>query len=223
MKYLKTYEARLPINVDLTKKLIDYLTNRIGDLKEVKDTFKYFPGTIDIDYVKELLEDGADPNAHDIQPFSNSDNFGSILHMACFINNAGLAKLLIDKYKVDVNDKNSASATPAYISSNMNHLDTLKVLVEGGADINITNSANISPLTTAGYNNSWDCAIYLLENGAEPKAFNIMVRTGKNYKFQKKFIEMYPDIFIQKFRDNDIHQKIKDEYEYIFTSIKYNL
>jgi ankyrin repeat protein len=141
--------------------------------------------------------------------------------MTCYFNNIELVKLLVDKCEVDINDTNGCGSTPIYISALNDFLESLQYLVEKGADINKPNFSNVYPLTAAVFYENWDCAIYLLKTGSDPNKFE--PGNGKNYKFQKEFIMMYPDIFVKKFEKNRIHIKILREYEYIFSANKYNL
>lgn len=204
MKYIKRFEKI----VDKSEYLLTYLMYFIKAVAILDKP--------DLRKVEYLLKTGANPNIHD-----DMNNYGNMLTLAVYLDDIKLVKLMI-KYGANLNDINSINVTPLYVAAHHGYFEIVKYLLKTGADINIANDNNISPLTTSTWGGYIDVAIYLLENGAELKGFDTY-SVKKNYKFQKKFIELYPVEFFKYFKNDKIHDNIKKEFYYLFDANKFNI
>lgn len=204
----KKFENKQSVS-ELTKELVDYMLYLIDEKKH-----KYF--LPDTGKIIVLLNRGADKNAHD-----PSNNYGSLLSMATYINSLEIVKIFVER-NVDLDSKNSVGSTSIYTAAYFGYLNILKYLHKSGANINIPNNSNTSPLSTAISKNG-DCAYFLLKNGAEIDSLKSRKIFRKDYKFQKLFIELYPYDFIDIFDDKYIDSKIKDEYDYLWDAKNFNL
>ena len=110
--------------------------------------------------VKELLEDGVDPN------FIDTDD-NSLLHYAAYNSYKKIVDLLL-KYGADPNIKNRNNITPLWYASGMHHPDVVRLLLDSGADPNIKSFINTSPLSVAFEKNDVDTVKILLDYGADP-------------------------------------------------------
>ena len=94
---------------------------------------------LQIEFVKLLLENGADINSrHKIFRYTP-------LHSACLKNNLILVYFLLEN-GADPNIKQNQGNTPLHMSF---ELDVIKLLIEYGADINLTNNNNKKPIDNA--------------------------------------------------------------------------
>lgn len=114
--------------------------------------------------VKELLEDGVDPNLIDTDG-------NSILHHASYNSYEKIVKLLL-KYGADPNIKNINNITPLWYASGMHLPEVVRLLLDSGADPNIKSSIGTSPLSVAFGKKDGryglDTVKILLDYGADP-------------------------------------------------------
>jgi ankyrin repeat protein len=179
---------------------------------------------ISIRKVKELINKGADINAHD-----KTNNHGSILCMAICRNDFDLIKFLVEN-GANVNDYNSCQSTPIYYASSED-IKILKFLIENKGDVNIPNNSGVLPIHHALFDNKYDNAILLLKSGSRLSCkkphtndyytLNNWIK-NKNYTFQKLVSEYNPDEFI-KIDRHKIHSKLLNVYDRYITSTKFNL
>ena len=119
----------------------------------------------DIESVRKLLEDGANPNA--------TDEFGdAILMQAALYSTADCMKLLLDK-GADVNFKNKQGHSALLFCAH--EPEKIKLLVARGADVNISGkSGNTALLVAAVGTNNYEAVKLLIDNGANPLAKNLI-------------------------------------------------
>jgi len=175
---------------------------------------------ISIKRVEELLKYGADINAHD-----EKNNYGSLLNMAIFRNDFDLVKYLVEN-GANINDTNACGSTPIYCASADFSFEILEYLVEKGADINIPNDAGVLPLHNSIHECDFKKAIFLLNSGSEIETqFSNIPRylNKKDYKFQKLLCEKFPNQISKLIPEKYRHEKILDEFGYLFDVDKYNL
>lgn len=91
-----------------------------------------------------LLEAGANPD------FAESTYNVTPLHMAAQMSNFELVKLLIDKYKVNINHRSKSGRTPLIVAAEFNSgIEIVHFLLLRGADPNAVNNDNQSALSIA--------------------------------------------------------------------------
>lgn len=90
------------------------------------------PDDLQLQAVKDLLDQGANPNA-----LGFLDD--TPLHLAALHNNIEIAKLLLDR-GVDVNAANLFGGTPLFYAAGHNHLAMTQLLLDRGADANLTDN-----------------------------------------------------------------------------------
>ncbi len=133
----------------------------------------------DINQVRTLLNEGADPNIKNykplIKPFSDISKQrdllnGSIkpLHIAAYRGNTEIAQMLLDA-GANPNSPDKNGNTPLHMAIVRNHPKIAKMLLNKKADINIKNKLNYKPSDLV-----WDEEILqiLLEKGADPEVLN---------------------------------------------------
>ncbi|NDB85042.1 MAG: ankyrin repeat domain-containing protein [Alphaproteobacteria bacterium] len=86
-----------------------------------------------IEEIRTLVERGADVNTQD-----NNNDDQTLIHYACWMNNAELAAFLIDQ-GADVNIQDKNGQTPLYQVCHENNTELAAFLMQRGADVNIQN------------------------------------------------------------------------------------
>ena len=206
MKYLKTYEQK--INNIATKELVDMLE---PDLKlEFNKNYKKHNWNfsqskfkkISIQKVQELIDKGANVNAHD-----ETNNYGSILDMAAYMQDLDLIVCLIEN-GANINNYNSCKATPLYIVSNIGNIEIVKYLIQKGANVNIPNDSNVLPIHSALWNKNYNIAKLLLKSGSilSTPGNDLSRWISKNYSFQKLLAELHPEELV-KVDEDKINKK----------------
>jgi ankyrin repeat protein len=124
----------------------------------------------DIERVRELLEQGDDPNEKNIKGQTP-------LHLAAYMERLNLIPILIDA-GADINAKDDFGKTPLHSAAEWNDdASTTELLIQNRADVNAKDSSGKTPLyyTIAYYtiaykakNNRLKMIKILLENGADP-------------------------------------------------------
>lgn len=115
-----------------------------------------------VEYIRFLLETGADPNAtmigNKVTPLNSS---------ARYHHNPTVIKLLLD-YKADVHAKGSGTNTVIGAACGWNpNIEFIKVLIEAGGQINLPNSIGRTPVMFAALRNTPEVMLYLIDNGAD--------------------------------------------------------
>eukprot|EP00792_Barthelona_sp_PAP020_P009624 TRINITY_DN3310_c1_g1_i9.p1 TRINITY_DN3310_c1_g1~~TRINITY_DN3310_c1_g1_i9.p1 ORF type:complete len:282 (-),score=69.16 TRINITY_DN3310_c1_g1_i9:940-1758(-) len=108
-----------------------------------------------LDFVKTLLEMGADVNSCNI-------NGASSLYIACELGHFEIVKYLLI-HGADVN-LCFTGYSPLYISAYHGHLDIIKMLLDHGADVNKRGSKRHSPFSISAYHGHLDIAMMLLDH-----------------------------------------------------------
>ena len=125
-----------------------------------------------IEKVKALLADKADPNA-------KNDGGWMPLHTAAMSGNKDIVALLLAA-KADVNAPNHSGETPLHMAAIFGQLEVVKLLVANHAEINAKNSGGETPLQMAVYEGIGgqvkETVRFLLENKADANTRN---RTGE--------------------------------------------
>jgi hypothetical protein len=210
------------------KKMIDHNEDLTFDVKNFKK--------ISTRKVQNLIDKGANVNEHD-----PGNNWGSLLMLAVNLQDFNLVKCLV-KNGADLDGLNSCHSNVIYTAAGIKSPISgkiLKYLIEQGANINIPNNSIVLPIYSAVFGNNYENAIILLKAGCLIKQLlnryiiendlNYWLRANvpvakkwANYQFQKLLCEMHPDE-ISKIDYDKIHEKIKKEYNYLFSINKYNL
>lgn len=134
-----------------------------------EELFKLNLRTVSLDEVRELLEQGAYPNAK----FPGMIGMlSSPIHAAVQCNRPDIVKLLIE-YGADYNEKESDGKTPLHWACYRNYTEVVEVLINSGADVRARTDVGTTPLHLV---RSAEAARLLLENGANP---NVVDRWGK--------------------------------------------
>ncbi len=89
----------------------------------------------------------------------------SVLQLAVSMNRPDLVKLLVEKYKLQVEDRSSSKQTCLMIACNFGFHGMVKYFIEKGSDLNAIDSTNFNALTHAIRNQHIACSIYLLHLG----------------------------------------------------------
>ena len=119
-----------------------------------------------LDEVKKLLYDGANPNL--------KDNVGrtALHHSADFATNVEISKLLIS-YGADCNALTFTQWTPLHFAAQNGHEKTCQLLLQHEADCNALNVDQWTPLHIAArYGHEKTCQL-LLQHGADCNALNV--------------------------------------------------
>ncbi|KRY19189.1 Protein phosphatase 1 regulatory subunit 16A [Trichinella patagoniensis] len=117
----------------------------LASLKARRPKIQFSHGTIlleatqrrDIQEVKQLLIDGADPNSH------NEDGL-TALHQCAIDNDEEMMQLLID-FHADVNARDSELWTPLHAAACCGHINTMQLLIKNGAALLAVNSDGNMP------------------------------------------------------------------------------
>ncbi|KRX90628.1 Protein phosphatase 1 regulatory subunit 16A [Trichinella pseudospiralis] len=117
----------------------------LASLKARRPKIQFSHGTIlleatqrrDIQEVKQLLMDGADPNSH------NEDGL-TALHQCAIDNDEEMMQLLID-FHADVNARDSELWTPLHAAACCGHINTMQMLIKNGAALLAVNSDGNMP------------------------------------------------------------------------------
>ncbi|KRZ75948.1 Protein phosphatase 1 regulatory inhibitor subunit 16B [Trichinella papuae] len=117
----------------------------LASLKARRPKIQFSHGTIlleatqrrDIQEVKQLLIDGADPNSH------NEDGL-TALHQCAIDNDEEMMQLLID-FHADVNARDSELWTPLHAAACCGHINTMQMLIKNGAALLAVNSDGNMP------------------------------------------------------------------------------
>ncbi len=120
----------------------------------------------DVDYVKGLIVQGANPNSSDSQGMS-------ALAIACQDDNAEVVNYLLD-HGADVNahgGKGEVTDRTALMAaaSNGAHIKIVHLLVDRGADVNTRGELGWTALIWAAREGDIECVKYLLGKGADPR------------------------------------------------------
>ena len=136
----------------LTKKLV-YVVN--------------FQHNDDAQAVKQLLENGADPNAV-------TTSGSSLLRTAVVFNQPATVKLLL-KHKADTSHQNDDGRTALITAALQGCFEIVQALVEGGADIEQKDNRGATALINASNNGHVEIVRYLISKGADqtvqPKSY----------------------------------------------------
>lgn len=151
--------------------------------------------TNDIEKVKALLSNGADPNAKNktgetplhVAATGNARDVAELLlskgadvnakgdlgaaplHYAAMSNSKAVAALLLAQ-GADVNRKSEDGMTPLHLAAGCNAKDVAELLLTKGADVNAKASTGSTPLHLAAMYNAWNVAELLLAKGADVNA-----------------------------------------------------
>ena len=123
----------------------------------------------DRDKIKELLEDGADPNA--VIP---GEDFAAI-HLGAGTTKS-ITKLLL-KNGADPNLQTNDGSTPLHIAASWGKSDILKILLKYGGDERIRDSENLTAGEVAQNHEFWDCSNILQK--CHKKRLRNQLETGK--------------------------------------------
>lgn len=113
-----------------------------------------------VDTVKALLVHGAEVNAE--ETFRGQTALTAAV--GSYHPHPEVAQILLDR-GADVNVRSTAGHTALWFAARQGHLESVRVLVEGGAKVNDSDS---SVLLTAINNGHSDIATFLLDSGADP-------------------------------------------------------
>ena len=91
----------------------------------------------------------------------------SMLHVACYLGNAKILKLLL-KQQPDVSVLDSEGATPLIISCRKSLVSLVPLLLKAQANPNIPDNNGTTPLSIAAYNNCLPIVKYILKAHADP-------------------------------------------------------
>jgi ankyrin repeat protein len=117
------------------------------------------------DAVKDCIQAGA--------PAGATDDYGNTpLHKAAMHGHAGVIKLLLQEYAVEVNLKNVDGYTPLHLAALIGHLEALEILLDHAADCNLKNADGDVPLHYAAGKGQVALVALLLNKGADANARN---------------------------------------------------
>ncbi len=85
-----------------------------------------------LEKIQELLNNGADPNAHDVSKSTPPYSLMTAMHYAAKNNNADLC-LLLRKYGADTNITNEQELTPLMLAAQRGHTEACRALLQIGA------------------------------------------------------------------------------------------
>ena len=172
----------LPINEELTKKLLELCDSYTNNIVKIKELFeKAFKNgeRIDVDYINEygktallytslyghaeivelLLKHGAKPNIQ--------NNHGeTALIKASYYGHIAIVKLLLE-YNADPHVKNKYGRTAVMWASKNDNFKIVKLLLEYDVDINVQDEDGNTALTGACECESFEIVDLLLNNGAK--------------------------------------------------------
>jgi len=141
--------------------------------------------TGDIVTVRQLLENGTDPNARSIHT-----NQLTPLHLAAESGEVEIVRLLLDK-GADADGQHKffslVDRSPLHLAAAGNHATVARLLLERGGKVNArtSNWGSHTPLSIAYQHESLDVACVLLEHGAA-----LTERKGTGLGFQKKLLRL---------------------------------
>lgn len=161
----------------------------------------------DINQIRKLLQEGADPNA---KQWYN----GTALHAAAADGNTEIVKLLLDA-GADVNAKDKSGQTILHWSVQDENLSVIELLIKRGADIDAVSKYNDTPLHYAARNSfsQAGAVLLLLEAGADVNALNTEGQTAL-YNAAKKGNIFCMQVLLDHGCDpeiRDIHGKTADD------------
>jgi len=116
----------------------------------------------DLERVRELLEEGIDPNARDAHGETP-------LHKAASEGHVHVARLLLE-HGANPNARDEVGWTPLHWAAYKGHVDVVKLLLKHGADPNAQSNSGETPLHIAAYNGHVEVVKLLLEYKADPNA-----------------------------------------------------
>lgn len=102
---------------------------------------------------------------------TTDEESGSLLHVACDLGNADIAKLLVDRGKIEINIEDKWKIRPVHVAAAKGRLNILKYLHDQGADLNAEDVFGNTPLGWAVFCKSLDCETYLKNFNAKYKDF----------------------------------------------------
>ena len=89
------------------------------------------------------------------------------MHYAAKKDNRSTLKLLLNKYKLNINSK-AVTGTPLHVAADVGNLEVVKLLVNKGANINFkAGEANTTPLILAARRGFFDICDFLVANQAQ--------------------------------------------------------
>jgi ankyrin repeat protein len=91
----------------------------------------------------------------------------NILHSIVYSGNIERLKIVLDKYKVDINSCTKDGATPLLLSLSLENSEIANVLINYGADVNIPDIEGITPLHLSVQLDNLSLVVTLVEHGAD--------------------------------------------------------
>lgn len=144
-----------------------------------KRLLKAARNSADINTIRKLLQEGADPNA---KQWYN----GTALHAVASDGNTETAKLLLDA-GADVNAKDKSDQTILHWAVQDENLSVIELLIKWGADVDAVSKYNDTPLHYAARNSfsQAGAVLLLLKAGADVNALNTEGQTALHYAAKK--------------------------------------
>lgn len=111
--------------------------------------------------MRQLLDEGASPSARD------EETHWTLLHTACYFNNAKLCSLLIKRGAL-VDAKACDGATPLLVASSLASVEIAQFLLDAGAKVNAMDAKGYTPLMLAADRPDQDMSDLLMRYEANP-------------------------------------------------------
>ena len=105
---------------------------------------------------------------------TNREQPHSALYIAAKVNHLGIVKLLVEKYKVDVNEQRVRNTTPVQVASKGGHVAIVKYLLEHGATLDAQGHSNAAFLSACNHDR-----LQVVKYLVERKGCEIALTRGK--------------------------------------------
>ncbi len=138
--------------------MLKIIIDRKANLSKV-NIGKLIVKNYDIEFIKLIIENGADINADD-------EKGNTPLMFACLMQKKAIVKLLINN-KVEINSQAYYGDTALKLSCQDNNQDIVELLIRNGANVNIVNYSQESALMTAVNNEQFSIVKLLINSGCD--------------------------------------------------------
>lgn len=141
-----------------------------------------------IESVREILDNGADVNAHNPANFYAAIHYAATHCAATDCQNRYRLKLLIE-YGADIHALTRGGSTALHVASGSNNIAIAELLIDLGLNIHTRNNPGQTPLHTAARAGSVHCMEMLLKRGALIDAKTNLNRTALHLAAEKGLID----------------------------------